>query len=167
MEQDYRIFSDYKIYENGTIINRYGKELSKRARNGRFEIKLLVDGKRKNFILSRLMYWLFIEQFDMSNENLCVVAKDGDFLNVHPSNLKLVERKDLIQGEGHRKRVVLSNEQIEEILSTYEGNELGANQYSENNISYADLAKKYGVSKGNIVMIVKKRSRNPEDYKLK
>ncbi|PLS19340.1 hypothetical protein CVD28_02690 [Bacillus sp. M6-12] len=167
MNEDYRIFSDYKIYEDGTIINRYGKELSKRARNGRYEIRLLVDGKRRNFILTRLMYWLFIEPFDLDNENLCVIAKDGNLLNVYPSNLSLVERKDLIQGEGHKKRAVLTNEQIEEILKAYEGNEFGSNQYSENKVSYADLAKKYGVSKSNIAMIIKKRSRNPEDYKLK
>ncbi|MGG1263808.1 hypothetical protein [Brevibacillus laterosporus] len=164
---DYRIFSDYKVYENGTIVNRYGKELSVQKRNGRYEVKLVVDGKRKNFILTRLMYWLFVEQFDMSNENLCVVAKDDNFLNVHPSNLRLTERKNLIQGEGHKKRAVLTDEQIEEILNIYEGNEFGSNQYSENKVSYTDLAKKYGVTKANIAMIIKKRSRNPEDYKLK
>ncbi|MCY9738135.1 hypothetical protein M5X17_31070 [Paenibacillus alvei] len=167
MELKYRIFSDYKIYEDGTIVNRYGKRLTNREKDGRYEIRLVVDGKRKNFILSRLMYWLFVDQFDMSNENLCVTAKDGDLLNVHPRNLELIDRKDLIQGEGHKNRALLTDKQIEEILNSYEGNELGANQYSNNKTSYADLAKKYGVTKANIAAIINKRSRNPEDYKLK
>jgi hypothetical protein len=164
---DYRIFSDYKIFEDGTIINRYGKAITKRARAGRYEVRLIVDGKRKNFIVSRLMYWLFVEKFDISNQNLCVAAKDNNYLNVDPSNLYLTERKNLIQGEGHKNRIKLTDEQIIEIKTAYKGNKSGANQYSNNSTSYRDLANKYGVTKGEIAAIIRGETRNPDNYKFK
>lgn len=164
---DYRIFSDYKIYEDGTIINRYGKELSKRAREGRYEVRLVVDGQRKNFILSRLMYWLFVEQFDINDINLCVVARDDNFLNVSPNNLYLADRKDLIQGEGHRNRIKITDEQITEIKEAYKGNKMYSNQYTKTGISLKELANKYGVTKKEIHHIIIGTARNPENYKLK
>lgn len=164
---DFRIFNGYKIYEDGSIVGKYGREISKRIHNGRYEIRLVVDGERKSFILSRLIYWIFVEKFDMEDKNLCVCAKDDNFLNVHPSNLYLEERKNLIQGEKHKKRSKLTDEQIAEILAIYKPNPSGMNQYDEIEMSYSILAKKYGVSKANIAMVVKKRSRNPEDYKLR
>lgn len=164
---DFRMYHGYKIYKDGTIVGKYGKTISKRVRNGRYEVKLIIDGERKYMILSRLMYWLFVENFDLDNKNLCVSAKDDDFLNVHPDNLYLEERKNLIQGEKHKKRSKLTDEQIQEILETYKPNPMGANQYSENNVSYAKLAEKYGVSKANIAMVIKGRSRNSDEYKLK
>lgn len=167
MKMEFRLYHDYKIYEDGTIVGKYDKTIYKRNHHGRYEVRLNVEGKRKNFILSRLMYWLFVENFDMDNKNLCVCAKDDNLLNVHPSNLYLEERKNLIQGEKHKRRSKLTDEQIEEILEIYKPNQPGANQYSGIEISYAKLAEKYGVSKGNIAMVIKKRSRNPEDYKLK
>lgn len=164
---DYRIFSDYKIFENGAIINRYGKEITKRAHNGRYEVRLIVDGQRKNILLSRLMYWLFVEQFDYDNKDLCVSYKDGNGLNIDLNNLYLTERKNLIQGEGHRKRIKITDEQMEEIRQAYKGNQMYSNQFTKTGASLKELADKYGVTKKEIHHIIKGTARNPENYKLK
>ena len=163
MRKEY--FHDYEIYENGKIINKFGNEVKLREHNGRYETRLVVDGKRKNFLVARLLYFVFIG-FDMSNKDLCVTPKDGNHLNISLDNLELVHRKDLIQGEGHKKRVKLTDQQIEEIKEAYKG-KASVNQYDKTGISLQDLAEKYGVTKGNIKMIVKGMSRNKEEYKLK
>jgi hypothetical protein len=164
---DYRIYSDYKIYSDGTIINKYGKTMSKRARDGRYEVRLHVDGKRRNFILSRLMYWLFVDKFDINNKNLCVAVKDGNFLNVDPDNLYLTERKNLIQGEGHKRIVKITDEQTEEIRAAYKGNKIHSNQYTKTGVSLEELADKYNVTKKNIHHIIIGTARNKDEYKLK
>lgn len=160
------IFNDYEVYENGDIYNKYGRKVSIRTHDNRYEVTLTVEDKRKSFILGRLIYWLFIEQFNYDNKNLCVSYKDGNSLNIDLINLYLVERKDIIQGEGHRNRCKLSDEQIKEIKNEW-NMKTGKNQYDKIGLSLNDLAKKYNVSKSNISMIIKGRSRDKEKYKLK
>lgn len=161
-------FHRYTIYEDGTVINTItGRILFKRERDGRVDMSLLVDGKRKSITLSRLMYWLFTEKFDMNDKNKCVSYKDGNGLNINVSNLILVDRKDLIQGEKHRNRSKITDAQVEEIKKAYTGNKLHSNQYTKNNISLQDLANKYGVTKKEIHHIVIGTARNKDNYKLK
>lgn len=163
MRKEY--FHDYEIFENGKIINKFGNEVKLREHKGRYETRLVVDGKRKNFLVARLLYFVFIG-FDMSNKDLCITPKDGNHLNISLDNLDLVHRKDLIQGEGHKKRAKLTDEQIEEIKATYQG-KMCVNQHDKTGISYQDLANKYGVTRANIKMIIKGMSRNKDEYKLK
>lgn len=158
-------YHGYTIYENGKVIGLYGKEIKKRERNGRYEIRLNIEGLRKDFTVSRLVYHAF-ENFDIADTNLCVTHKDGDKLNVDFKNLKLVKRKELIQGEGHKTRISLSNAEVDEIRSLYKG-KAGVNQYDRKGFSLQQLADKFGVTKGNIMQIVKGVSRNEENYKLK
>lgn len=158
-------YHGYTIYENGKVIGLYGKEIKTRERDGRYEIRLNIGGMRKSFILSRLVYHAF-QDFDINNKNLCVTHKDGDNLNVEFSNLELVKRQVLIQGEGHKSRISLSDAEVAEIRSLYKG-KAGINQYDRKGFSLQQLADKFGVSKGNVMQIVKGMSRNAKNYKLK
>lgn len=158
-------YHGYTVYSNGRVDGLYGKPIKARLNNGRYEVRLNIDGERKNFILSRLVYHAF-HPFNLEDKNLCVTYRDGDKENVDLSNLILVNRKDLIQGDKHIKQSSLTNEQAAEIIDLHSGKS-GSNQYDKTGYSYQDLAKMYGVSKGNIAMIVKGRSRKSENYKLK
>lgn len=158
-------FHGYTIYENGTIIGIYGKEVKKRLNNDRYEVRLNIEGKRKNFVASRLIYYAF-NPFDIENKDLCVSFKDENKQNIHLDNLYLTERKNLIQGDKHTARSKLTNEQVEEIKQLYKGKS-GSNQYNKEGYSLQDLADMYGVTKSNIMHIVKGLSRNEDDYILK
>lgn len=158
-------FYDYEIYENGTIINKFGNEVKIREHNGKYETRLTIEGKRKNYLVARLMYYVF-NGFEWENKDLCITPIDGNHLNIDLDNLQLVHRKDLIQGEKHLKRSKLTNEQIEEIRSLYKG-KAGKSQHDKTSLSLNDLAKMYGVTKANIAAIVRGESRNKEEYKLK
>lgn len=158
-----RNFHGYTFYEDGTILSLHGRPMKIRNNRGRKEIKLVVDGKRENFLVSRLMYKLFVG-FDMENKDLCVIHKDDDKLNIHINNLALEHRKNLIQGDKHTISK-LTNEQAAEIRKAYR-NKKGVNQHDKEGLSMNDLAKKYGVTKGQIQMIVKGWSRDEDSYKL-
>lgn len=158
-------FHGYTIYEDGTIIGLYGKEVKKRINNGRYEVRLNVEGKRKNYIVSRLVYYVF-NPFNIDDHNLCISYKDNDKLNIHLDNLFLAHRKDLIQGDKHKALVKLTDKQVNEIKQLYKGKS-GVNQLDKKGLSLQDLANMYGVTKGNIKMILKGQSRNENDYKLK
>lgn len=158
-------FHGYTIYKDGTIIGLYGKEITKQINGGRYETRLNIEGKRRNFIVARLMYYLFVG-FDIDNKDLCIIHKDGNYLNINLDNLKLKHRKDLIQGDKHNMRAKLTDEQTEEIRRLYKG-KTGANQHDKEGYSLQDLANRFGVSKSNIAMIIKGRSRNEDEYKLK
>jgi len=163
-----RDFYGYTIYENGDVQNaKSGRFITKRIHNGRVEFQIETPEGRKNFILSRVLYWLFVENFDMSNKNLCVSYKDNDKMNTSIDNLYLADRKDLIQGEGHRAILKITDEQIEEIKKAYKGNKKYSNQHNKTGLSLKDLGDKYGVTKGEIQCIVKSWSRNSDKYKLK
>lgn len=158
-------FHGYTIYENGTIIGLYGKEVKKRLNNGRYEIRLNIEGKRKNYIVSRLVYHAF-NPFNIEDQNMCISYKDNDKTNIHLDNLYLTHRKDLIQGDKHQSRAKLTDDQVKEIRQLYKG-KTGSNQFDKQGYSLNDLAAMYGVSKGNIKMIIKGDSRNEKEYKLK
>lgn len=165
MLEEYKSFHGYKVSNYGNIISLQGRPLSIRNNNGRYETRLNINGKRQNFIVARLVYYLF-KGFDIENKNMCIINKDDNTLNVRIDNLMAIERKNLIQGEHHVKVSKLTNEQIEEIRELYKGTS-GTNQYDKVGYSYNDLAKIYGVTKGNIASIIKNRSRYSQEYKLK
>jgi len=57
-------------------------------------VVLVKEKKLHNFSLARLVYFCFNEEFDLSNKNLYILAKDGDPLNVSSENLILGTSKD-------------------------------------------------------------------------
>ena len=155
----------YEVFEYGIIINTLnGKEMAQRIKDKHKEVRLTLNGIRKNFITSRLVYWLFNDNFDIDNKDLCIVAED--LINFTLSDLKVVNRKDLIQGEKHKNVYKLTNEQVAEIKSLYIG-KTGVNQHTKTGMSYSDIAKKYGVTRGLIASIIRGEIRNENSYKLK
>lgn len=158
-------FHGYTIYEDGTVIGLHGKKIKINLNAGRYEVGLRIENKRVTYMLSRLVYYVFCP-FDINDKDLCVSFKDNDKLNVHLDNLFLIQRKDLIQGDKHIARAKLSDEQVEEIRNLYKGKS-GGNQFDKVGYSLKDLADKYGVTKSNIMWIVRGMSRNEDDYKLK
>lgn len=158
-------FHGYTIYEDGTIISLYGREMKKSLNNGRYEIRLNIEGKRKNYIVSRLVFYVF-NPFDIDDKNICISYKDGNKESIHLDNLYLTHRKDLIQGEKHKARSKLTDTQIKEIKALYKG-KAGTSQHNKTSLSLQDIANMYGVSKGNIALIIRGESRNEKDYKLK
>lgn len=168
---NHRNFHGYTIYDDGTIIGLYGKTVTKRIHDGRYEVRLNIEGKRKNFIVARLIYHLFHAEsdgaaFDINDPNQCITHKDGDKLNIDLNNLSMQLRKDLIQGESHSTIAKLTDQQVQDIRSQYKGR-AGSNQLNKTSPSLKDLADEYGVSKSNIAAIIRGESRKSDDYKLK
>lgn len=159
------MFERYEVFEDGTIVNLFtGNEMSQTIKGKSREVRLQVDGVRKNFIVSRLVYWLFNPDFDISDRNLCIVA--DDLINFTLDDLKVVHRKDLIQGEKHCNQAKLSDAQVEAIRKAYNGKPC-TNQHDKSGVSYADLANQYGVTKALIAQIVRGEVRNEENYYFK
>lgn len=46
------------------------------------------NGIRYNLSIARLVYHCFVENFDLSNNRIILFYKDGDSLNIRPSNLR-------------------------------------------------------------------------------
>ena len=155
----------YYFREDGAVFKKNGIDRMKvREHNGTLLVKLFIDGKSRYVLLHRVMYYLFVEEFDISNKDLCVIAKDKDFTNVSLDNLELKARNKIIQGHNNT-RAKLTDEEVEQIRREYKGR-AGTNNLDKKTPSYFDLAKKYGVTKGYIRGIVKGVSRNKEKYKL-
>ena len=166
----HRDFYGYTIYENGDIVNKYGKQMSPRNNKGRLEIKLTINGVRKNFSVGRLVYCVFnnIDPFTFDKDQ-CITFKDGNKLNVKLDNLECKYRGDLIQGEKHNISK-LTDKEIEEIRDKYFStrNNRPVNQFDDKGEyhSYRSLAKEYGVTYPTIKQIVEGETRNKDKYKL-
>lgn len=170
---NYKMFSDYTIMENGDIYNAKGRLMTHSVKeDGRKEIRLTVNGKRKNFISARLIYCLFNDiDINTLDKNLCVTFIDNNKSNIHKDNLKLVFRGDLIQGDKHKAICKLNEQQAQEIRDKYYSTiqNRPINQYDNNKpyYSYRSLAKEYGVKYTTIKQIVEGNCRNERNYKLK
>lgn len=158
------VFYNYIISEDGTILNSKGTVHKLRINNGTYETKLVIDGISRYVQLHRIIYYLFVKKYDLYDYNICIIAKDGNFLNLDANNLELVKRSSLIHGQKHKFRAKLSDEDVENILAEYKGP--SANQFDKVGPSYRELSNKYGVTKSAIASIIRKESRNKEKYKL-
>lgn len=68
-------------------------------------IGILRDSKIYTYSPARLVYYSFVEQFELANKELFVLYKDGDGLNLRPENLMLGTQKDkaaLMDAAGRR-----------------------------------------------------------------
>jgi hypothetical protein len=157
-------YYDYTVYSDGTIENKSGRELKPRLqKDGHMSITLRLNKIKKYCSLARVIYHAFNPEFNVTDINNCVTFKDKNSQNCQLSNLYLAFRGDLIQGQKHKK-AKLSEQQIKEIKSLYQG-EARRNQYEKTEKpSLLALAEVYGVSKQLIASVVKKRHRT--NYKL-
>jgi len=53
--------------------------------------RITLAGKSYQISIARLLYYLFVRKFDLSNHYLVVLPKDGDGKNIHPDNLILTD----------------------------------------------------------------------------
>lgn len=53
--------------------------------------KICRSGNFYNLSVARLVYYSFIKKFNLEDENLVVLAKDGDGKNINPKNLQLAD----------------------------------------------------------------------------
>ncbi|MFT4092591.1 MAG: NUMOD1 domain-containing DNA-binding protein [Niabella sp.] len=56
----------------------------------RLQVAVQVQNKKHSFMVHRMVYYCFVAPFDLDDNKLNVVAKDGNGLNVLPNNLLLV-----------------------------------------------------------------------------
>lgn len=50
-------------------------------------IRVTVEGVRHNYMLARLVYYCFVQKFDLTDKRVIILNKDADPLNVLPANL--------------------------------------------------------------------------------
>lgn len=56
----------------------------------RLQVAVQVQNRKHTFMVHRMVYYCFVEHFNLDDNKLNVVAKDGNGLNVRPDNLLLV-----------------------------------------------------------------------------
>ena len=101
----------------------------------------------------RLRYYLFIEKFDYDDKDICVIAKDGNYLNLNLDNYSLMRREDLhVINRGVKK---VSKETVKQIREEYKGTNNPKDYYAPDYKSYNFLAIKYGISKSTVKQIIK------------
>ncbi len=100
-------------YSNGAICIKQGMiikpKIGKAVNNFKNDYtdyiiaKVVVQGKDFAFSLARIMYYCFVQAFDLHDKSIVILCKDTDSLNIHLSNLiianwdkkqqRIVERK--------------------------------------------------------------------------
>ena len=66
--------------------------------------KVVVEGKTFAFSVSRMVYYCFIEPFDLKDKSIVILFKDTDNLNIHPSNLILADLNQKRKRVAERER---------------------------------------------------------------
>ena len=70
-----------------------------------FLINRVIFKKRKhNFTNARLVYYSFVEQFDLADHTIAIICKDENNFNIRPANLKKVSAGEKKQRSITRKR---------------------------------------------------------------
>lgn len=65
-----------------------------------------ISGTKHHFLLNRLLYYCFIEEFDMDDPDILILRKNGDWLDYSLSNLIKATRSEKQQKIYDRKRFV-------------------------------------------------------------
>ena len=68
------------IYSKNNFKNDYPEFVTSRV---------VLNGTRYNFMLARLIYYLFVRKYDMNDNRKIILCKDTNNLNIIPTNLKL------------------------------------------------------------------------------
>ena len=146
-------YKGYTFFEDGTFINKRGKQGKIHTKDNRCSIKMSINNKRQTVMYHRLRYYLFSEKFDYDDKDICVIAKDGNYLNLNLDNYSLMRREDLhMINRGIKK---LSKETVKQIREEYKGTNNPKDYYAPDYKSYNFLAIKYGISKSTVKQIIK------------
>lgn len=169
-EEQTAVFYDYLIISSGNVYGKNGILRKPVLKNGRYEMRFNLPQGKKVYPLARAIYKAFHDDFNIEDKNQCITFKDNDKLNVSLNNLICVFRGDLIQGDGHRNRIKLSEAIAEQIKLEYAEtlNNRPINQYDNDKIynSYRTLAKKYNVTYPLIKQVIEGSTRDKSKYKL-
>lgn len=145
-------YKGYTFFEDGTFINKRGRLGNYHIKDKRYIIKLTINKKRETFMYHRLRHYLFVENFDFNDRDICVIAKDGNYLNLDLNNYTLMKRENLYSLKKNIK--VLSKETVKQIREEYADQDNNINYFAPEYKSMSYLAAKYGVSKSLIRQIV-------------
>jgi len=156
----------YTIYENGKVLEPQGKEVKK---GRQIRIKSNVDKKARLISYARFVYYAFnYKTFDFNDKTIVIKFINGDKNDFSISNLSIIKRKYVIQGQ-YNISAKLIDKQVNEIKELY-GRKNNFDDTKNNpitNISYRKLAEKYGVSHTTIAGIIKGKFRNSKNYIMK
>lgn len=144
-------YKGYTFFEDGTFINKRGKQGKIHTKDNRCIIKMTINNKRQTPMYHRLRHYLFSEKFDYDDKDICVIAKDGNYLNLDLNNYTLMRREELYSLKGK----VLSKETVKQIREEYKGTNNPKDYYAPDYKSYNFLAIKYGISKSTVKQIIK------------
>lgn len=64
-----------------------------------------LSGKTYSFTVARLVYYCFVQQFDLDDHHKVVLCQDQDSFNIHPGNLKMATLNEKQQRVVARKRM--------------------------------------------------------------
>lgn len=154
---DYVECLGYKVFRNGMILNKNNKELKQHILTK--QIKVQINGKRKNIVASKFVYYAFHRDFDYLKKENIVIFKDGNESNYAIDNLEVDYRGNYLQGENNSSSK-LTDKQVEEIKEKYTNKII-------HHYTYDKLAKEYGVSPTLICQIINKKARNKRKYIMK
>ena len=54
--------------------------------------RVTLSGRRFNLTLARMVYYCFVEPFDMEDQDIVIICRDADNFNIHPSNLEMATK---------------------------------------------------------------------------
>ena len=139
MEKEYD-YKHYKIFpETGQIINtKTNREISANSKNISLDLGKNHRDKRTK------IYFVYEVVNGPLKVGTIVRPKNGDYTDARISNIEVVERKEYFKEHDWSMKVVLSEEQCEEIK----------NRHKEGNITCMDLALEYHVSKSTIQKVI-------------
>lgn len=66
--------------------------------------RVTLSGKRYNITIARMVYYCFIEPFDLEDQDVVIICKDADNFNIQPSNLGMATKSQKQQRTIARKR---------------------------------------------------------------
>lgn len=101
---------------------KIGKAVNKFKKDYTYYIigKVVIEGKSFAFSVARMVYYCFVEPFDLDDKSVVILFKDTDNLNVEPSNLVLSTLEQKRQRTVKLKRfrspfIDLTEEQLQTI----------------------------------------------------
>jgi len=80
---------------------------------------LTIEGKRYRRSVSRLIYYHFIEKFDLSDRSFIISYKDGNSLNTHCKNLEKITNYERAVKSMQNNRAEISEMKFQKPISQY------------------------------------------------
>lgn len=132
----------------------FNKNFNKHLKRSFYNVfcSLTIERKRYRRSVSRLIYYHFIEKFDLSDRSLIISYKDGNSLNTHYKNLEKITSSEKVFRSMQNNRAEISEMKFQKPISQYtvEGEWIAD---FENTISAEEAT---GISHKSILPVVKR-----------